>query len=620
MKTIRATLARALCQHLAAQRIDNDGSIEPLFGCAFAIFGHGNVPCLGQQLKEVEHIIPTWRGQNEQSMANAAVAYTKTKLRRRIGIATSSIGPGATNMVTAAGVAFTNRLPLLLLSGDSYTSRLPDPVLQQAVQFHDPTSTVNDCFKPVVRYWDRITSPEQLLESLPQAISIMLDPGECGPTFIGLPQDVQGYAYDYPAEFFEPRTHYIRRPEPEPRALANAAVLIRGSTQPLIISGGGVHYSMAAEALRRFAEQHNVPVVETIAGRAVLLHDHPLNCGPIGVTGSESANALAANADGVLAIGTRLQDFTTNSWAGFRNPRMKLISINAARHDANQHFACPVIADVLATLPKLSERLSGWKAATAWSNQAEELRSAWRQKLESRLAPKADSDLPSYAQVIGAVNQLAGANDRVVAAAGGLPAEVAMNWKSKSIASVDIEFGFSCMGYEIAGGWGARLAKPDGDVIVFVGDGSYLMHNSDIYSAVLTGHKLILIVCDNGGFAVIEKLQRNTGNESFNNQFAACRHERKDGTLPRVDFAQHAASLGAKSEKVSSLSELHSAFQRAKQSSTTYAIVIDVDEHKWSSADNAWWQVGLPQVTDRDEVRAAAANFAEGQKFQRRGV
>lgn len=620
MKLIRTTVARALCQYLAAQQIEVDGTIEPLFGCAFAIFGHGNVPCLGQQLKEIENVIPTWRGQNEQSMANAAVAYAKTKLRRRIGIATSSIGPGATNMVTAAGVAFTNRLPLLILSGDSYVSRLPDPVLQQAVHFHDPTVTVNDCFKSVVRYWDRITSPEQILESLPQAISVMLDPGECGPAFIGLPQDIQGYAYDYPTEFFEPRIHHIRRPEPEPRALERAISLLRQSNQPLIISGGGVHYSLATDAVRRFAEQHDIPIVETIAGRAALLHEHPLNCGPIGVTGSESANALAADADCVLALGTRLQDFTTNSWAGFRNPQMKLISINAARHDATQHFACPVIADVGATIPKLSERLAGWKARPEWTAVAKQVRAAWHQKLDGRIEPKVESGLPSYAQVIGVVNQLAGANDRVVAAAGGLPAEVAMNWKSKAIASVDIEFGFSCMGYEIAGGWGARMAKSDGDVIAFVGDGSYLMHNSDIYSSVLTGHKLILVVCDNGGFAVIEKLQRNTGNESFNNQFTACRHQRRDATLPRVDFTKHAASLGAQSEKVRSLGELSAAFQRAKQSKTTYAIVIDVDEHKWSFADNAWWQVGLPQVTNREQVQTAAANFSEGQKFQRRGM
>jgi 3D-(3,5/4)-trihydroxycyclohexane-1,2-dione acylhydrolase (decyclizing) len=620
MKLIRTTVARAICQHLAAQMIDNDGSLETLFGCAFAIFGHGNVTCLGQQLKEIEATIPTWRGQNEQSMANAAVAFAKTKLRRQIGIATSSIGPGATNMVTAAAVAHTNRLPLLLLSGDAYVSRLPDPVLQQVEQFHNPTLTVNDTFKPVVRYWDRITSPEQVLQSLPQAISIMLDPGECGPAFIGLPQDVQGYVYEYPQEFFEQRIHRIRRPEPEQVALDAAARMLRGASKPLIVSGGGVHYSLASDALREFAERHQIPVVETIAGRAALLHDHPLNCGPIGVTGSESANALAAEADCVLAVGTRLQDFTTNSWAGFHNPQMKLITINAARHDAVKHAACPVIADVRAALPKLAERLTGWGAQEAWRSNAREATAAWHAKLEDRINPEVRSGLPSYAQVIGVINRLATASDRVVAAAGGLPAEVAMNWKAKSLASIDIEFGYSCMGYEIAGGWGARLAKPDGDVIVFVGDGSYLMHNSDIYSSVLSGCKLILIVCDNGGFAVIEKLQRNTGNESFNNQFVACRHQRGPGTLPRVDFVQHAASLGAQVERVKSMSELANAFARAKAAAKTYAIVIEVDEHKWSSVDNAWWQIGLPQVTDREDVKRAAASIGEGQRFQRRGV
>lgn len=620
MKLIRMTVARALCQHLAAQKIDTDRSIGPLFGCAFAIFGHGNVTCLGQQLKEIEHVIPTWRGQNEQSMANAAVAFAKTKLRRQIGIATSSIGPGATNMITAAAVAHTNRLPLLLLSGDSYVSRLPDPVLQQVEQFHNPTLTVNDAFKPVVRYWDRLTSPEQLLQSLPQAISIMLDPAECGPAFIGLPQDVQGYAYEYPETFFEERIHRIRRPEPEPLALDDAARLLRASEKPLLVSGGGVHYSLADDLLRKFAERHQVPVVETIAGRAMLLHDHPLNCGPIGVTGSESANALAAEADCVLAVGTRLQDFTTNSWAGFRNPLMKLITINTARHDAVKHAACPVIGDVKATLPKLSERLVGWVGGSAWRSFAQEVTAKWHDKLDSRITPHVKDGLPSYAQVIGVVNRLCDEHDRVVAAAGGLPAEVAMNWKSKAIASIDIEFGYSCMGYEIAGGWGARLAKAAGDVIVFVGDGSYLMHNSDIYSSVLTGQKMIVIICDNGGFAVIEKLQTNTGNESFNNQFAVCRHGRNDEETPRVDFAQHAASLGANTERVRTLDELASAFRRAKSSSTTSAIVIEVDEHKWSAVDNAWWQIGLPEVTDREAVRLAAAGIAEDQRYQRRGI
>jgi 3D-(3,5/4)-trihydroxycyclohexane-1,2-dione acylhydrolase (decyclizing) len=620
MKLIRMTVARAICQHLAAQKIDNEDSVDPLFGCLFAIFGHGNVTCLGQQLKEIGQVIPTWRGQNEQSMANAAVAFAKTKLRRQIGIATSSIGPGATNMVTAAAVAHTNRLPLLLLSGDAYISRLPDPVLQQVEQFHDPTLTVNDAFKPVVRYWDRITSAEQVLQSLPQAISIMLDPGECGPAFIGLPQDVQGYVYEYPVEFFGERVHRIRRPEPESIALDAAAQLLRNAAKPLVVSGGGVHYSIATEALRTFVERHQIPVVETIAGRAALLHDHPCNCGPIGVTGSESANALAAEADCVLAIGTRLQDFTTNSWAGFHHPQMKLITVNTARHDAVKHAACPVIADARAALPNLSERLTGWTAQPAWRSYSQEVTTAWHVKLESRTSTEVREGLPSYAQVIGVVNRLATPNDRVVAAAGGLPAEVAMNWKAKSTASIDIEFGYSCMGYEIAGGWGARLAKATGDVIVFVGDGSYLMHNSDIYSSVLTGCKIILIICDNGGFAVIEKLQRNTGNESFNNQFRVCRHRRERGPLPRVDFVQHAASQGAQAERVTSLSELEGAFRRAKNAATTYAIVIEVDENKWSSADNAWWQIGLPQVSEREEVQRAAASFAEGQRLQRRGI
>ena len=618
METVRLTVAEALVKYLAAQKIQTQESVEPLFGCAFAIFGHGNVPCLGQQLLNHQDVFPTWRGQNEQSMALAATAYAKANKRQRIGIATSSVGPGAANMVTAAGVAHSNRLPLLLLSGDTFSTRLPDPVLQQTEHFHNPSITVNDSFKAVTRYWDRITSPAQLLQSLPQAIATMLDPADCGPAFIGLPQDVQGYVFDFPMCFFEEKIHRIRRPQPEMVDLEAAAEIIRGAKQPVIIAGGGVFYSHATAELQTFAEQHQIPVVETIAGRSCLTWDHPLNCGPIGPTGSDSANALAAQADVVIAIGTRLQDFVTGSWSAFRNEAMQLISINTGRFDAYKHRALPIIADAKASITPLTQLLGDYQTDASWQATASQERSVWLGIVEARTAAT-DTSLPSYAQIIGQVNKLAADNDRIVTAAGGLPAELNMNWLARSRGNFDVEFGFSCMGYEVAGGWGASIACPDNDVIVLVGDGSYLIMNSDIYSSVLTGHKMIVIVCDNAGFAVINKLQKNTGNDAFNNQLRDCTTVRKQTELPRVDFAKHAESLGAHSEKVGHLNDFAAAFERAKAADRTAVIVVDIDETQWSSVD-AWWEVGLPQASNKPSVQAAMASWDEGRQHQRKGV
>jgi 3D-(3,5/4)-trihydroxycyclohexane-1,2-dione acylhydrolase (decyclizing) len=616
MDTVRLTVAEALVKYLVAQKIEIDGHVESLFGCSFAIFGHGNVTCLGQQLKNVEDQLPTWRGQNEQSMAMAAVAYAKANNRQRIGIATTSIGPGATNMVTSAGIAHTNRLPLLMIAGDAYASRLPDPVLQQTEHFHAPSITANDAFKAVTRYWDRVIHPAQLLQTLPLALDTLLDPADCGPVFLGLPQDIQGMAYDYPTRFFDEKIHRIRRPQPELCDLEKAAELIRNAKQPLIISGGGVHYSKATDELTAFAKQHQVPVIETIAGRAALLHDNPLNGGPIGATGSDSANYLAAHADVVIAIGTRLQDFTTGSWSVFRNPNLKIISINVGRTDAIKHLAMPIVADAKSTLLQLTSLLGTWQANAAWALLAQEKATEWKTLCQERSSVKG-TEMASYAQVIGAVNRLTEEGDTVLTAAGGLPAELNMNWQSKQVGKFDIEFGFSCMGYEIAGGWGAKIANPDNDVVVLVGDGSYMILNSDIYSSVLAGHKMIVIVCDNAGYAVINKLQNHTGNDSFNNLLADCR--RPDGELARVDFAKHAEAQGANSEKVSDMTEFDSAFARAKAADKTSVIVIDIDPTKWSSCD-CWWEVGLPEITRNETVEKAVNDFNQGRTHQRRGV
>jgi len=614
MQTIRLTMAQALVKYLTAQRTVIDGQDVPLFAGVFAIFGHGNVTCLGEALEAVKETLPTWRGQNEQSMALAAVAFAKAKRRRQIMVAASSIGPGATNMITAAGVAHSNRLPVLLLSGDTFVNRLPDPVLQQVEHFNDPSITVNDAFKAVTRYWDRIVKPEQLISSLPQAVAVLLDSADCGPVFLALPQDVQAEAFDYPVEFFERRVHQLARPRPDVEQLVAAASLLRDAKKPLLIAGGGVHYSLATAELTAFAERHNIPVAETIAGRGVMLHEHPLNVGPLGVIGSSSANALAAEADVVLAVGTRLQDFSTGSWTVFQNPGYRLIALNAARFDAHKHRALSVVGDAQAGLAELSAGLRGWKAPDAWRQRGQAEYAKWNQLVDQHSGPT-NAPLPSYGHVVGAINRKAAATDMVVTAAGGLPGEMTKNWRIKSVGTFDCEFGFSCMGYEIAGGWGIKMAQPDRDVIVFVGDGSYLMMNSDIYSSVLTGHKLIIVVCDNGGFAVINRLQVFKGSPSFNNLIEHCKTVRQ----VTVDFAKHAESMGAIAERVSSVAELEQAFDRAKKADRTYVIEIKVSPSQWTPGD-AWWDVGVPEVNSRESVRKAAADHAEGKRKQRVGV
>ncbi len=622
--TIRLTMAQALVRHLAAQFIEIDGTRTRLCAGGFGIFGHGNVTCLGEALYARRAELPLWRGQNEQSMAMAAIAYAKQQLRRRFMFATSSAGPGTTNMLTSAGIAHTNRLPVLFLCGDAFTTRLPDPVLQQVEHFGDPTLSVNDAFKSVTRYWDRISHPAQLIQSLPRAIDTMLDPADCGPVFLGLPQDVQGWAFDYPIAFFEERTHRIRRQSPDDQEIADAAALLQSSERPLIIAGGGVQYSGAAAELTEFAHRHGIPVVETIAGRANLLHEDSLNCGPVGVTGSNSANALASQADTILAVGTRLQDFTTGSWSAFARDA-RIIGVNAARFDASKHRALPVVGDAKRALDSLAKAMGNYRAPEAWQHVAVAERRAWNAYVDDNISPvtaEGTNRPMSYAHVIGAVNRLCDADDRIVAAAGGLPAEVTANWRTKSIGSVDVEFGFSCMGYEIAGGWGARMGQmesaPGKDTIVFTGDGSYLLLNSDIYSSVLSGRKLIVIVCDNGGFAVINKLQNNTGNASYNNLIRDCNL----AVAPfSVDFEAHARAMGANAETAHSIADLEQAFARAKASERTYLISLRVDAFDgWTDEGHAWWEVGLPEVSDRPEVREARRELDEQRKAQRLGV
>lgn len=594
-----------------------------MFPGIYGIFGHGNVTCLGHALEEVKDEFPTWRGQNEQGMALAAAAYNKAVKARQIMAATSSVGPGATNMVTAAAMASANRLPLLLFSGDTFASRIPDPVLQQVENFGDPSSSVNDAFRAVTKYWDRIMHPAQVVQSLPAALTTMLDPATRGPAFIGLPQDVQAMAYDYPVRFFETTHWEVPRPRPDSTEVVAAAEAIRNARKPLIIAGGGVHYSVAESTLAYFAGDHAIPVVETVAGKSSLLGDDRVYVGPIGVTGCEAANNLAAEADVVIAVGCRLQDFTTGSWTIFKNEDTKIIGINTTRFDAIKHRSMPVVGDARETLRELDKLLEGWSAPSEWMERAGEEKTGFREYLDSIGKPSAnDEDLLTYAQVVAAVNRQAGEGDVCLAAAGGFPGEVNNGWWSKGVGTFDCEYGYSCMGYETAGGWGAAMAygpgggaENDGEVFVFTGDGSYLMMNSDLYSSVLSGHKMIVLVCDNGGFAVINRLQTGQGGKPFNNLLSDCRVA---GDVFEVDFAAHAAAMGCGSENISSVGELEAALGRARAHDRTYVITMKVDAYSWTEG-GSFWEVGVPEVSNMQSVLDARAEIEKGKTDQRVG-
>jgi 3D-(3,5/4)-trihydroxycyclohexane-1,2-dione acylhydrolase (decyclizing) len=604
MTTVRLTMAQALVRYLMAQRTVIDGQEQPLIPGVWAIFGHGNVAGLGEALYHAGDRLPTYRGHNEQAMALAAIAFAKEKNRRQFMACTSSIGPGATNMVTAAALAHANRLPVLLLPGDVFANRRPDPVLQQIEDFGDPTISANDCFRPVSRFWDRIVRPEQLLTSLPHAIETLVDPSRCGPATLSLCQDVQAEAFDYPEAFFEPRVHHPRRIAPDEDELASALDLIGKSQRPLIIAGGGVHYSDACGALAEFADNHGIPVAETQAGKGALIWDHGQSVGAIGVTGSSAANALAADADLVLAVGTRLQDFTSASRSLFKNPAVRLIQLNVASYDSVKHGAVPLVCDARRGIEILDQALADWRVAPPWQDYARSLVLEWNQSVDSVTAPT-NAPLPSDAQVLGAVNRTVGSNATLVCAAGGLPGELHKLWRTQGQGAYHVEYGFSCMGYEIAGGVGVKMARPDRDVVVMVGDGSYLMMNSEIATSVMLGLKLIIVVLDNRGFGCINRLQQATGSAPFNNLLADARHQQ---TVP-IDFASHAASLGAIAEKVSSIAELEQALVSAADADRTQVIVIDTDPMISTEEGGAWWDVAVPEVSDRTDVQTARAAY-----------
>lgn len=601
MSTIRLTAAQAMARWLPAQL--NEDGVPFVAGC-WAIFGHGNVAALGEALHGVREVFPTWRGQNEQTMAHAAIAYAKQLGRRRAMMVTTSIGPGATNVVTAAALAHVNRLPVLIVPGDVFAGRGPDPVLQQVEDFGDGTVSANDCFRPVSRYFDRITRPEQLLTALPRAMAVMTDPADCGPVTLAFCQDVQAEAFDWPEAFFTPRVWGRRRIRPDETELAAVAAAIRAAERPVIVAGGGVHYSGATAALAAFAEAHRLPVVETQAGKSALPWDHPLNLGPIGVTGASSANAVAAEADLVIGVGTRFQDFTTGSWALFRRPGRRLVSLNVAAYDALKHGALPLLADARTGLAELSALLAGH----AFAPPAATLKANWFAAVDPLTDPPQDGNaLPTDQHVIGAVQRASNRDTVVMCAAGTMPGELHKLWKSPRPGGYHMEYGYSCMGYEIAGAMGIKMAEPDRDVVCMVGDGSYLMANSELVTAAMMGIAFTVVITDNRGYGCINRLQRATGGAEFNNLFAHTVHR----APPAIDFAAHAAALGAVAVHVATITELEAALGRRAEIAGPYVIVIDTDPYPSTPHGGHWWDVAVPEVSPRREVVEARATYEQ---------
>ena len=618
MSNVRLTTAQALVRYLAALHTGAGNAKVPLFGGVFAIFGHGNVAGIGEALYRHREALPTYRAHNEQAMAHIAIAYAKAHMRRRMMACTTSIGPGATNLLTAAALAHVNRLPVLFLPGDVFMSRAPDPALQQVEDFQDGGVSANDCFKPVSRYFDRIAYPAQLLTALPRAIRVLTDAALCGPVTLALPQDVQTMAYDFPEDFFSPSAVLFGAAPPMEAELARAVAVLRESKRPLIVAGGGVLYARASEALRAFVEAHRVPVAETQAGKGALAWDHPLQLGAIGVTGSTAANTLAHEADVVLAIGTRLQDFTTGSHSLATQAR--LVSLNVNLFDAVKWRGMELRADARLGLEALSQAMPGWQSAGDWQAKATKAANDWRTAVD-RITGRREVELPYEGEVIGAVQRSATpaanspSNDIVVCAAGTLPAELHKLWRTATPGGYHMEYGYSCMGYEIAGGLGVKIAKPEREVIVMVGDGSYLMLNSEIATSVMLRKKLIIVVLDNLGYGCINRLQQACGGEPFNNLFDDC-VQGPDGA-PRIDFAAHAASLGALAENVKTIPQLEAAMSRARAADRTYLICIETDPDRTTAEGGCWWEVAVPEVSDRVEVRKARHAYEHDKQQQK---
>ncbi len=617
MRTVRLTMAQALVRYLTAQQSARDGCEQPFFAGMWGIFGHGNVAGIGQALQQ-QPALPYYLARNEQAMVHAAAGFARMANRLRAFACTSSIGPGATNMITAAAGATINRLPVLLLPGDVFARRNVAPVLQQLESPESPDVSVNDCFRPVSRYWDRISRPEQLVTSLPEAMRVLTSPVETGAVTLALPQDVQTEAFDYPTSLFEKRVWQIARPRPDAALLRRAAELIASSERPLIIAGGGVIYSEATTALGAFAAQTGIPVAETQAGKGSLPHDHAQNTGAIGVTGGLAANALARDADLVIAIGTRLTDFTTASKTAFQHPDVRFININVTEADAHKHAALPLVADARVAIEELTQLLAGFSASGEYRARVEKLRAEWSAEVD-RLRSLRHGPPLAQSEVIGVVNDAAQPQDVVVGAAGSLPGDLHKLWRTCDPKGYHVEYGYSCMGYEIAGGLGVKMAAPEREVYVMVGDGSYLMMSSEIVTSVQERCKLTIVLVDSHGFASIGGLSKSLGSGGFGTEYRYrnAATGRLDGELLPVDYVAGAAALGAHAVRATTRDDLRVALEEARGADRTAVIVVEVDPEARVPSYGSWWDVPVAGVSTMPAVQQARAEYEQQRQQER---
>ena len=608
LPTRRLTMSQAIIEFLMNQYVERDGVEQRFFAGCFGIFGHGILAGIGQALQQYPDF-RYYQCRNEQAMVHTATAYAKMKNRLQTLICTSSIGPGATNMVTGAATATINRLPVLLLPGDIFARRNVSPVLQQLEWEHSQDISVNDCFKPVSRYWDRINRPDQILMSLPEAMRVLTSPADTGAVTIALPQDVQAEAYDYPSEFFHKRVWHVPRNRPDQSSLKQAVEWIRNSRRPLIIAGGGVIYSEATEVLRNFVERTGVPIGETMAGKGSLNYNHPFNLGAIGVTGTFAANLIARDADLIIGIGTRYTDFTTSSKTAFQHPDVHFININVTEFDACKHHALPVVGDAEATLKELSLMLEGHQTNADYQSEARKLHDEWEKEVD-RIYAIRNQPLPSQGELIGAVNEIGDPNGVMVCAAGSLPGDLHKLWRTRHPKNYHLEYGYSCMGYEIAGGLGIKMADPEREVYVLVGDGSYLMLSNEIITSIQEGYKLIIVQMDNQGFKSIGSLSRSLGQMGFGTRYAYP----KNGILPEdendiqalpVDLAMNAQSLGAYVIQCETYDDFVTALQKARETDRTTVIYVQNDRYVSVPGYESWWDVQVAEVSENESVQAA---------------
>ncbi|MGH9744303.1 MAG: 3D-(3,5/4)-trihydroxycyclohexane-1,2-dione acylhydrolase (decyclizing) [Candidatus Acidiferrum sp.] len=605
--TVRVTAAQATVKFLKSQFVERDGIEHQFFAGCFGIFGHGNVAGIGQALQQ-NLDFPYYLCRNEQAMVHTSMAFSKMNNRLRAFACTSSLGPGATNMLTGAATATINRIPVLLLPGDIFARRNVAPVLQQLESSLTQDVSVNDCFKPVSRYWDRISRPEQLLTSLPEAMRVLTSPAETGAVTLAFPQDVQTEATDYPSAFFSKRIWMVPRPRGDSAAIRRAAALIAAARQPLLIAGGGVLYSEASQALAKFVEQTGIPVAETHAGKGSLSFDHPQNLGAMGVTGTPGANLLARDADLIIGVGTRYSDFTSASKTAFQNPSVKFININVAEFDAGKHLGLPVVADARTAIEELLPEVENYRVPDGYQERVSRFRKEWDKEVE-RLFHLEQIPPVSQSEVIGVVNSVAAPRDVLVCASGSLPGDLHKLWQSRDPKSYHMEYGYSCMGYEIAGGLGVKMAAPDREVFVMVGDGSYLMMAQEIHTSVQEGYKLNIILLDNHGFASIGGLSESCGSGGFGTQYRYRQNGNLDGAIVEVDFVANATSLGVRALRVRTLIELKNALIAARASDKTNVIVIEVDRNTRVPGYESWWDVPVAEVSEMESVRAVRRDY-----------